>query len=184
MKRWKLFLPLFTFLAFCMLLLAGLFIDNKTVLPSALLDREMPAFSLTRLEEGEQITDSDLKGEVFLLNIWGSWCPACKVEHPKLVQLAEQGVRIIGVNYKDDPRQAARLLERQGNPYLYNIQDPEGRLGLDLGVYGSPEAFVVDHEGIIRYKHVGIVDARVWNGEIKPLYENLESERLKKESVL
>ena len=176
MKRWKLFLPLGFFLAFCVLLLVGLFIEDKTVLRSVLLDRPLPEFSLAVLEEDKMVKQDDMKGQVYLLNVWGSWCPACKVEHPYLMDIARQGIRIVGISYKDDPRQAENWLANSGSPYLYNIQDPEGRLGLDLGVYGSPETFLIDHEGVIRYKHVGIMDSQIWNNEVKPLYEMLEQE--------
>lgn len=178
MKRWKLFLPLAGFLIFCLLLVKGLFMEDKTVLRSVLLDRPLPTFSLEQLEADKMVTEDEMKGQVYLLNVWGSWCPACKVEHPYLVDIARQGYNIVGINYKDDPRQARRWLEHGENPYLYNIQDRDGRLGLDLGVYGSPETFLIDHNGVIRYKHVGIVDTRVWDKDIKPLYEMLKQEAL------
>lgn len=177
MKRWKLFLPLAFFLAFCILLYVGLFLENKTELPSALLDDPVPAFSLPRLKHPDQmVTEEDLKGQVYLLNIWGSWCPVCKIEHPYLLRLQEQGVRIIGVNYKDERSAALAVLERDKDPYVFNIQDPDGKLGLDLGVYGSPETFLVDKAGVIRYKHVGVVDDRVWEDELQPRYEMLQQE--------
>ena len=146
MKRWKLFLPLGFFLLFCVLLLRGLFMEDKSVLRSVLLDRPLPEFSLDMLEEDRVVTHEQMKGKVYLLNVWGSWCPACKVEHPHLMDIARQGINIVGINYKDGPQLARRWVAQGGNPYLYNIQDPEGRLGLDLGVYGSPETFLIDHE--------------------------------------
>ena len=142
MKRWKLFLPLTFFLTFCGLLYIGLFLEDKTDLPSALLNDPVPEFSLKKLKSPEEtVTQKDLKGQVFLLNVWGSWCPACKVEHPYLVRLQEQGVRIIGLNYKDERSEALKWLKRLEDPYVFNIQDPDGKLGLDLGVYGAPETF-------------------------------------------
>ena len=177
MKRWQLFLPLAFFLILCVLLYKGLFLENKTELPSALLNNPVPAFRLTTLSNPEQIvTEEDLKGKVFLLNVWASWCPSCRAEHPYLLALQVQGVQIIGLNYKDDRTEAQQWLQRYEDPYLFNIFDPEGKLGLDLGVYGSPETFLVDKAGVIRYKHIGIVDNRVWEETLKPRYELLQQE--------
>lgn len=177
MNRWKLFLPLAFFLAFCILLFVGLFMEDKTVLPSALLDKPVPEFSLPKLKQPEQkVSAETMKGKVYLLNVWGSWCPACKVEHPYLVQLSKKGVNIVGVNYKDVRRDALEWLDRLEDPYLYSIEDQEGRLGLDLGVYGAPETFVVDKKGVIRYKHVGVVDPTVWKEDLKPIYDQLQKE--------
>ncbi|MET4694521.1 DsbE family thiol:disulfide interchange protein [Endozoicomonas lisbonensis] len=176
MKRWTLFLPLGFFLILCTLLLAGLFMEDKTVLRSVLLNRPLPEFSLPVLEEERQVTQDEMKGQVYLLNVWGSWCPACKAEHSQLVNIASDGFSIVGINYKDSPELALNWLSHSGSPYLYNIQDTDGRLGLDLGVYGSPETFLIDQEGVIRYKHVGILDGKVWNEKVKPLYEMLEEE--------
>ena len=177
MKRWKLFLPLAFFLTFCVLLYQGLFLENKTELPSALLNNPLPTFQLTTLNDPEQnVTREDVTGEVFLLNVWGSWCPTCRAEHPYLLGLQEQGVRIIGLNYKDDRTEAQQWLRHGGDPYQFNIFDPQGKLGLDLGVYGSPETFLVDKAGVIRYKHVGVVDNRVWAETLKPRYQLLQEE--------
>jgi cytochrome c biogenesis protein CcmG/thiol:disulfide interchange protein DsbE len=105
-----------------------------------------------------------------LLNVWATWCPACSVEHPYLVKLAkEKDVAIVGLNYKDDRNKALEWLSKLGDPYSINISDPEGRLGLDLGVYGAPETYVIDQQGIIRYRHVGIVDEKVWSQVLEPL---------------
>lgn len=177
MKRWKLFLPLAFFLTFCVLLYKGLFLENKTELPSALLNNPLPEFQLTTLNDPQQtVTRNDVTGEVFLLNVWGSWCPSCRAEHPYLLALQEQGARIIGLNYKDDRTEAQQWLQHGGDPYQLNIFDPQGKLGLDLGVYGSPETFLVDKAGVIRYKHVGVVDNRVWEETLKPRYELLQEE--------
>ncbi|WP_252176385.1 DsbE family thiol:disulfide interchange protein [Endozoicomonas sp. 4G] len=177
MKRWKLFLPLGFFLTFCVLLYIGLFMEDKNELPSMLLDKPVPEFSLKKLQQPEQtVTEEALKGKVVLLNVWGSWCPACKVEHPYLMQLAREGVNIVGVNYKDERQAALEWLDRLQNPYLFNIVDKDGKLGLDLGVYGAPETFLIDKKGVIRYKHIGIIDARAWNEELKPRYDALQKE--------
>lgn len=172
MKR---FIPLIVFIAFCGLLYVGLFMDSNTDLPSPLLDKPLPEFSASTLRNPEKtVTEKELAGQVFLLNVWGSWCPPCKIEHPYLVNLAKQGVNIIGVNYKDERDNALTWLERLGDPYQYNIVDAEGRFGINLGVYGAPETFLVDHNGVIRYKHVGIVDRQVWEDDFKPRYQALE----------
>ncbi len=111
-----------------------------------------------------------MKGTAYLLNVWATWCPACKYEHPYLMKLAEMGVPIYGVNYKDDTEKAIRLLQQTGNPYLANAVDQDGVLVMALGVYGAPETFIVDAEGIIRYKLVGIVDDAVWKKEMAPIF--------------
>jgi cytochrome c biogenesis protein CcmG/thiol:disulfide interchange protein DsbE len=149
-------------------------------LPSALLDKPLPEFSLPKLQKPDEVvTQNDLKGQVLLLNVWGSWCPACKVEHPYLVRLARQGINIVGVNYKDERPDALKWLERLEDPYLYSVEDADGRLGLDLGVYGAPETFLVDKKGVIRYKHIGIVDERVWKEDLQPRYQALQRESAK-----
>ncbi|WP_062269557.1 DsbE family thiol:disulfide interchange protein [Endozoicomonas arenosclerae] len=180
MKRWKLFLPLTFFLTFCVLLYVGLFMENKSELPSMLLDKPLPEFSLKKLKQPQEaVTEGDLKGEVLMLNVWGSWCPACKVEHPYLMKLAREGINIVGVNYKDEREGALQWLDRLEDPYLFNIVDEDGRLGLDLGVYGAPETFLVDKKGVIRYKHIGIIDDRVWKEDLKPRYDALQKELVK-----
>ena len=173
MKRLVLFLPLMVFV-----LLAGFFYvalemrKTRSVeeLDSALLGKPFPAFSAIGLE-GEPVTREDLvNGEVTLVNVWGSWCPSCVYEHPYLQTLVERGVRLVGVDYKDTPEEARAWLDRFGDIYEFHIQDPLGRLGIDLGVYGAPETYIIDGEGIIRYKRVGVVDERVWTTQMEPVY--------------
>jgi len=115
-------------------------------------------------------------GQVSLLNVWATWCVACRVEHPYLLDLAERGVPIFGLNYKDDGSDARKWLLDLGNPYRLDIADREGTLGLDLGVYGAPETYLLDAGGVIRYRHVGIVDQQVWESILQPLYLSLQSE--------
>ncbi len=117
-----------------------------------------------------------MRGRPALVNVWATWCPSCKVEHPYLNQLAQQGVVIHGVNYKDDNAAALKWLAEFHNPYQLDIRDEQGSLGLDLGVYGAPETFLIDAKGIIRYKHVGVVDATVWREQLAPLYQGLVDE--------
>lgn len=162
MRKALLFVPLALFIGLGFFLWKGLYLDPRE-LPSALIDRPMPAFELPSLTEPERrLTVADLQGEVALVNVWATWCPTCKEEHSFLNQLAQQGVVIYGINYKDEPVKATAWLQRYLNPYHEVILDQEGRLGLDLGVYGAPETYIIDAKGTIRYRHVGAVDAKVW----------------------
>ena len=172
-KKFLVFAPLATFV-----LLASFFysalqlreVRSGDELTSALIDRPFPEFLLPGLA-GEIHDQSELsKGEVKLVNVWGSWCPSCRYEHPFLTELVAQGVPLIGLNYKDTPAAALEWLDFFGDIYDYHIQDSDGRLGLNLGVYGAPETFIVDGQGIIRYKRVGVVDQRVWDAEMKAVY--------------
>ncbi|WP_075184641.1 DsbE family thiol:disulfide interchange protein [Teredinibacter haidensis] len=170
MNRIKLFIPLVIFVVLATFLWRGLSIDPGH-LPSALIDKPVPDFKLPNLQDLEQqLSNEDFIGEPYLLNVWATWCPSCRVEHPFLLKLAEQGVKIVGLNYKDENEPARQLLETFADPYHANVVDSDGRLGLDLGVYGAPETFIVDAEGIIRYKHVGVVDERVWRSKLAPIY--------------
>lgn len=174
MKRWSLFLPLMVFLGVCLLLYLGLFRENKGELPSALLNQPLPAFQRVTVNDPKrQVSETDLKGTVALVNVWATWCISCRVEHPFLMQLAEQGVPIYGVDYKDDQAAAQTWLRELGNPYRFSISDPQGKLGIDLGVYGAPETYLIDRQGVIRYKHVGIIDEKVWNKTLRPRYQAL-----------
>ena len=169
MSRIALFVPLVVFLALAVLLWRGLSLD-PTDMPSALIDRPLPEFELPRLTQPEQtLSSSDLVGKPFLLNVWATWCIACRAEHPFLIELANMGVPIYGVNYKDDSDMARQWLGDLGNPYRANIVDAKGDLGMDLGVFGAPETYVVDARGVIQYKHVGVVDEKVWVDRIAPI---------------
>jgi cytochrome c biogenesis protein CcmG/thiol:disulfide interchange protein DsbE len=173
-SRVKLFIPLIIFAVLAVLFWRGLSLD-PTAMPSALLNKPVPEFSLPPLDDDTKIVSRDIfMGKTSLLNIWATWCPPCYVEHPFLVKLAEQGVPIIGVNYKDDVIDATKWLEELHNPYVVVIRDADGRLGLDLGVSGWPETYVVDKQGIIRYKHVGVVDQKVWTETLQPLMQSLK----------
>tara|TARA_R110002110_G_scaffold66978_1_gene183040 strand:+ start:136421 stop:136972 length:552 start_codon:yes stop_codon:yes gene_type:complete len=170
--RLKLFLPLLLFIGLALFLFRGLSLDPREM-PSALVDRPVPEFSLPSLGEQRTLTRADIEGQVSLLNVWATWCVSCRVEHPYLQYLADNGVPIVGVNYKDADADALRWLRDLGNPYQFNIVDAEGTLGLDLGVYGAPETYLVDARGVIRYRHVGVVDERVWTTILQPIYEEL-----------
>ena len=175
MKKLFLFLPLAVFIGLGLFLYKGLYLDPRE-LPSALIDKPMPAFELPSLTEPEKsLTQLDLKGDVALVNVWATWCPTCKEEHQFLNQLAGEGVVIYGINYKDEPQKAQQWLVQYLNPYKAIVLDQEGRLGLDLGVYGAPETYVIDAQGTIRYRHVGAVDARVWT-ELQRVMNDVKAE--------
>lgn len=182
MRRPWMLIPLILFLG-----LAGLFLktlyDKKNLqdlaidpsaLPSALIGKPVPAFALPSLDEpGRTLTEQDLRGEVALVNVWATWCPTCRAEHAMFNKLASQGVTIHGVNYKDNSEAARRWLEELGNPYQLNVEDPQGSLGINLGVYGAPETFLIDADGVIHYKYIGAVDERVWADQLGPRYQAL-----------
>jgi cytochrome c biogenesis protein CcmG, thiol:disulfide interchange protein DsbE len=178
MSRISLFLPLGVFLALVGLLYAGFSLEDPHRLPSAMVGRAFPAFELPRLDDEQRVaTQADLKGRVALVNVWATWCPTCKAEHAELMRIHEEtGLPIIGINYKDDPAAARRWLTRYGDPYEFSIIDRDGRLGVELGVYGAPETFVLDRDGVIVHKRVGDVNRRIWDSEIAPLVQELDLE--------
>lgn len=176
MTRIALFIPLVVFAILTLFLLKGLDRD-PTELPSALVGEAFPNFVLPSLaDEQKFLSERDLGSRVVLVNVWATWCFACRIEHAMLNQLATEGVAIIGLNYKDQNQQARQWLEQKGNPYVFNIIDSEGILGFDLGVTGAPETYLVDAQGIIRYRRVGVIDQRVWDDEISGLYQQLLGE--------
>ncbi|MEE4302129.1 MAG: DsbE family thiol:disulfide interchange protein [Pseudomonadales bacterium] len=175
MNRASLWIPLAVFVLVSGFLFVGFYLEDPHELPSALLDKPLPAFELEKLGSGEVVGTDDMLGEPFLLNVWATWCPTCRAEHGELERIAGQfGVPIYGVNYKDDPAAAVIWLRRYGDPYRFSVVDRDGQLGIDLGVYGAPETFLVDREGMIRYKRVGAVDRRIWETEIAPALAALE----------
>lgn len=163
MPRLLLFIPLGVFIVLGIFLWRGLSLDPKE-LPSALIDQPFPDFQMASLQQPDKVlTKSDLLGKPVLVNVWATWCPACRQEHADLLAIARQGsIGIIGLNYKDDRAAAVKWLQDLGNPYVFNIFDENGMLGLDLGVYGAPETYLVDSEGIVRYRHVGVITEEVW----------------------
>lgn len=173
--RLKLFLPLFLFALLALILFRGLSLDPSEM-PSALIDQPLPAFSLPALGREGLLSREDVTGEVALLNVWATWCVSCRMEHPYLKQLSDAGIPIYGINYKDTDTDAQRWLDDLGNPYRLNIADHEGTLGVDLGVYGAPETYLLDANGVVRYRHVGVVDERVWQSILEPLYRELNKE--------
>lgn len=170
MRRLLMFIPVVLAVTLGVVLFAGIGKD-PTHLESALIGKPVPVFELADLQNADVThRDSIFKGQPVLLNVWGTWCPACRDEHPDLVRLArEEGVQIIGLNYKDNRDQALQWLDNLGDPYALSLYDPQGSLGFDLGVYGAPETYVIDGEGIVRYRHVGVVNQRVWQDTLAPL---------------
>lgn len=175
MARASLFIPLGVFLVVITIFWLGFSLGDPDQLPSALIDDPLPTFELARLDQPDQkVGTAEMLGEPFLLNVWATWCPTCRAEHAFLEQVAEtHDVSIYGINYKDDPAAAREWLQRYGDPYQFSVIDEDGQLGVELGVYGAPETFVVDAEGVIRYKRVGAVDQRVWDRQLQPVLESL-----------
>jgi cytochrome c biogenesis protein CcmG/thiol:disulfide interchange protein DsbE len=166
----RLLLPLLLFIALAALLFSGLGKDPKLV-PSPLIGKPAPAFSLESLHQPErQVSADSLKGEAYLLNVFASWCAACRIEHPVLEEYVRRGqIKLVGLNYKDQRSDAIAWLRRFGDPYAEIAWDIDGRVGIDYGVYGAPETFVVDAAGIIRYKHVGPISPEIMETQILPL---------------
>jgi cytochrome c biogenesis protein CcmG/thiol:disulfide interchange protein DsbE len=177
-QRLFLFIPLAIFILLGVLFWRGLSLDPNEM-PSALLNKPVPAFELPVISAPENpqglmtANQEMLKGEVSLLNVWATWCLPCKQELPFFNTLKAQGVKIYGVNYKDDPEEAQRWLSEFHNPFVFSVLDADGRLGVNLGVFGYPETYLVDKQGVIRYKHIGEMDAQIWTKTIKPIFESL-----------
>ena len=174
-SRW---LPLAVFAALAVLLAAGVWMSrnpDREALPSPLIGKPAPDFALPSLHEPQRtVTLEQLNGQPFLLNVWGSWCVDCRVEHPVLTRFAEtRRVRVVGFNWKDEPADALRWLAQFGNPYWVVLSDVEGRAAIDWGIYGAPETFLVDADGIIRWKHVGPLDDGVIADELEPLLRGM-----------
>ena len=167
-------IPLVAFVLMVGLLGYGLKLDPKLV-PSVLIDKPAPAFTLAMLEQpSRQLSSADLEGQVWVLNVWASWCVACRAEHEIITELANRKlVAVIGLNYKDDPADAERWLQQFGNPYATSVIDRDGRVGIDWGVYGVPETFVIGADGRIRYKHIGPVTAESLEQKIMPVLKEL-----------
>jgi len=175
MKSLRLLIPLAVFGVIAAFLFVGLSRDPREI-PSPLVDKPAPAFTLKQLHAPDQkLSTADMKGQVWLLNVWASWCVSCRVEHPLLVQLAQANVvPVIGLNYKDKVPDGIAWLKQYGDPYKLSVVDADGRVGIDWGVYGVPETFVVDKNGMIRYKHIGPVTAEALQKTILPLVRELQ----------
>jgi cytochrome c biogenesis protein CcmG, thiol:disulfide interchange protein DsbE len=172
MKRFL--LPFAVFLTLVLFLGIGLRLNPREI-PSPLIDKPAPAFKLAQLHEpGKTISPQDMVGQVWLLNVWASWCVACRQEHPVLMEFAKQGaVPLLGLNYKDGTENGAGWLRQFGNPYSISGVDADGRVGIDYGVYGVPETFLIDKKGVIRMKHIGPVTPEVITEKILPMVKEL-----------
>jgi len=167
-------IPLGMFVLMAGLLWYGLGLDPKKV-PSPLIGKPVPAFSLPILHNPEQqMSKEDLAGEVWVLNVWASWCVACRAEHKYITRLGNMKlVKVIGLNYKDDPDDARNWLRELGNSYTASLMDRDGRVGIDWGVYGVPETFIIDKDGTINYKFIGPINQEILDNEIVPLLRKL-----------
>ena len=173
-KYLRFLLPLAIFLALVGFLAAGLKLDPKEV-PSPLIGKPAPDFALTRLDQPTlTIRRADLLGKVWMLNVWASWCTACREEQPVLLDFAKRRlVPVYGLDYKDQRGAGLRWLDNFGDPFEASLFDPDGRVGIDWGVYGVPETFVIDREGVVRYKHIGPLTPEVLRDHIEPLLRQL-----------
>ena len=167
-------LPLGVLFPLLMLLGAGLGRDPQAI-PSPLVGRPAPAFALAQLELPEKsFGPQDMKGKVWMLNVWASWCSSCRQEHPLLLDLAQRGVvPIVGLDYMDARPEGAKWLAQHGNPYQLSVLDANGKIGIDYGVYGVPETYVIDKLGVVRLKHTGPVTAEVIETKLLPLIKAL-----------
>jgi len=184
-RLWTTLLPLLVFAGLAVLFYARLQDDDPSRIPSVLLDKPAPATSLPPLDglakDGVPVpglANADFQGNVTLVNVWASWCAPCREEHPQLLKLAtEPGIRLVGINYKDDPENARRFLGALGMPFAAVGVDANGRTAIDWGVYGVPETFVVDRKGVIRYKHIGPISASGLEQTLLPRVRAIVSER-------
>jgi cytochrome c biogenesis protein CcmG/thiol:disulfide interchange protein DsbE len=170
----KLYWTLGVFIALVALLAAGLLLNPQEV-PSPLIGKPAPSFDLPLLAEPDKrFSEKTLLGKPWVLNVWASWCPPCLAEHPVVSQMARSGIApVVGLNYKDTREDALPWLKRNGNPFNAVVFDPNGRIGIDYGVYGVPETYVIDRAGVIRYKHIGPLTADVVQKKIEPLLKEL-----------
>lgn len=173
-EMWKRWLPLILFAALGVLFYAGIQLNRErdpNAIPSPLIGKPLPSFTLPLLHEPEKtIASSELIGQPFLLNVWASWCPECRVEHPLIEQLAKNGVRVIGFNYKDEREDALRWLQQFGDPYALIVADESGRVAIDYGIYAAPETFLVDANGIVRHKVIGALTPQIIERDLLPVF--------------
>ena len=173
--RLRLLLPLLLFLVLAVFLAVGLTRDPRK-LPSTMIDKPAPAFRIPQVHALDKtFSPEDMKGQVWMLNVWASWCTACRVEHPLLVEIARSNaLPLVGLDYKDQAEDAVRFLQQQGNPYTLSALDADGRVGIDYGMYGVPETFIIDKQGRIRHKQIGPITPEALRDEILPLIAQLQ----------
>jgi cytochrome c biogenesis protein CcmG/thiol:disulfide interchange protein DsbE len=171
----KFLIPLLLFIILVVFLAIGLNRDPHEV-PSPLINKPAPAFDIAQLaQSNKNFSPASMKGQVWILNVWASWCVACREEHPVLVELANSKIApVIGLDYKDKREQALAMLASQGNPYTLSAFDANGRVGIDYGVYGVPETYIIDKAGIIRFKNIGPINSQLLNQKIYPLVSELK----------
>ena len=176
MKALKFAIPLVVFIGLAIFFAVGLTRDPREV-PSPFIDKPAPSFRLEQLHEASRaFAPEDMKGKVWLLNVWASWCVSCRVEHPLLVEMSRKNlVPIVGLNYKDKREDGVAWLTKFGNPYSLSAYDVDGRVGIDYGVYGVPETFVIDKMGVIRYKQIGPITQEALDNTILPLIKKLSA---------
>jgi len=165
--------PLVIFLGLVAVLWTRLGVDPRIV-PQATTDQVLPIFHLPNLGNGQLQTNTNLPNTPFILNVWGSWCPTCAREQAFLLKMQQQGIVIVGVNYKDQPEDAMAYLAQRGNPFALNLKDSKGDFGIDLGVTGAPESFVIDQNKRIRLHILGEINDAVWQTQLKPCLDRLE----------
>jgi cytochrome c biogenesis protein CcmG/thiol:disulfide interchange protein DsbE len=180
-SAWRAYLPLIIFGLFAVVLIITMVRINTGDLnirdvPSPFIGRSVPDFKLPLLDGSGVLTQETFKGKITLLNVWASWCYACRQEHEAIKWLASKGVRVLGFNYKDEVKDAQAWLQQLGNPYAQVVSDLDGRVGIEWGVYGAPETFVIDSKGIIRDKRIGPVDEAYIEKTLTPLLEKLHAE--------
>lgn len=169
----KRLIPLIGFLLLVAFFAKGLFLNPREV-PSPFIGKPAPAFRLPEVgNPAKTFGPEEMRGQVWMLNVWAPWCVSCRQEHGVLMQIQAQGVKLVGLNWKDKDREAAALLARLGSPYLSTVEDLDGRVGIDYGVTGTPETFVIDKAGIIRFKQTGPITGEVWQEKLEPLLKEL-----------
>ena len=171
MKRW---LHLVLFVVLVGFFAKGLFLNPREV-PSPFIGRTAPAFTLPLVEDpSRSFSPAEMKGQVWMLNVWAPWCVSCRQEHPVLMQIAQSGrIPIVGLNWKDRDREARALLARTGSPYVAVPEDLDGKVGINYGVTGTPETYIIDKQGIVRLKHVGPISPDVWQDKFEPKIKEL-----------
>lgn len=177
LKKMRFVIPFFIFIVMVVFLWRSLSL-KPNLIPSPLIDKPAPSFSLPLLTDPKlKTTEKDFIGHITLVNVWATWCYACQEEHEFLLKLSNhRDLMIYGLNYKDDARKASHWLSMYGNPYHIVAFDETGRIAIDWGVYGTPESFILDKKGIVRYKHIGPLSMDVWERELQPIIKKLESD--------
>jgi len=176
MRSLKFIVPFVLFLVLAAFFAVGLQRDPREI-PSPFIDKPAPPFKLQQLHDAAKpFAPEDMKGRVWMLNVWASWCVSCRVEHPLLVEMSKRNiVPIVGLNYKDQREAGVQWLTRFGNPYVLSAYDLDGRVGIDYGVYGVPETFVIDKQGVVRYKQIGPITPEALEKKILPLLKKLQA---------